>query len=115
MTMSEREAYLSDNPHIRQLPPSQLNIQFRSSYSGIKNDGGWNDHMSRIAEAHPTSAVANQYGSKNFEASISSIRRARAIEAVTALQKESVRQKTNEISLKEIDKEIRSVRQSRKK
>jgi hypothetical protein len=68
MTMSEREAYLSDNPHIRQLPPSQLNIQFRSSYSGIKNDGGWNDHMSRIAEAHPTSAVANQYGDKSSKA-----------------------------------------------
>ena len=60
-------------------------------------------------------AILSSISDENFEASISSIRRARAIEAVTALQKESVRQKTNEISLKEIDKEIRSVRQSRKK
>ena len=60
-------------------------------------------------------AILSSISDENFEASISSIRRARAIEAVTALQKESVRQKTNEISLKEIDKEIRSVRQSRGK
>ena len=60
-------------------------------------------------------AILSSISDENFEASISSIRRARAIEAVTALQKESVRQKTNEISLKEIDKEIHSVRQSRKK
>ena len=26
MTMSEREAFLSDHPHIKQLPPSQMNI-----------------------------------------------------------------------------------------
>ena len=60
-------------------------------------------------------AILSSISDENFEASISSIRRARAIEAMTALQKDSVRQKTNEISLEEIDKEIRSVRQSRKK
>lgn len=68
MSISEREAFLADNPNIRQLPPDRLNILHNSSYSGIVNDGGWNEQMGRIAEAHPTSAVANQYGDKSSKA-----------------------------------------------
>ena len=29
---------------------------------GIKNDGGWKDNISRIAEAHPGSPIAQRYG-----------------------------------------------------
>ena len=30
----------------------------------MKNDGGWKDNLSRIAEAHPTSALADRYRSR---------------------------------------------------
>ena len=68
MSISDKEAFLSDNPNIRQLPPSRVNIISGQSYTGIKNDNGWNEQMSRIAAAHPTSAVANQYGDKSGKA-----------------------------------------------
>jgi len=68
MSMSEREAFLSDNPNIRQLPPDRMNIIHSQRYTGLKNDGGFNEQMSRIAEAHPTSEVANQYGDKSSKA-----------------------------------------------
>jgi len=68
MSISDKEAFLLDNPHIRQLPPTRVNVQYRSTYSGIVNDGGWNEQMSRIAEAHPTSEVANKYGDKSVKA-----------------------------------------------
>jgi hypothetical protein len=31
----------------------------------MKNDGGWKDNLSRIAEAHPTSALADRYRSRS--------------------------------------------------
>jgi len=68
MSISEREAYLADNPNIRQLPPDSINIIHGQRYSGLKNDGGFNEQMARIAEAHPTSAVADQYGDKSAKA-----------------------------------------------
>ena len=30
----------------------------------IKNDAGWKENLSRIAEAHPSSALADRYGKK---------------------------------------------------
>jgi len=31
----------------------------------MKNDGGWKDNLSRIAEKHPTSALAERYGKRS--------------------------------------------------
>ena len=33
----------------------------------MKNDSGWKDNLSRIAEAHPTSALADRYGKKTIK------------------------------------------------
>lgn len=68
MSISDKEAFLSENPHIRQLPPTRVNIIAGHNYSGLKNDDGFKEQMSRIADAHPTSAVANQYGDKSAKA-----------------------------------------------
>ena len=62
MTISEREAYLKDHPHIQQLPPSRVNIV--AGVGGIRNDGGWNENLDRIAAAHPTSELAASRGSR---------------------------------------------------
>ena len=30
----------------------------------VKNDGGWKENLSRIAEAHPNTPLADRYGKK---------------------------------------------------
>jgi|TARA_E500000318_G_C3513437_1_gene193302 hypothetical protein len=61
MSISEMEVYLKKNKHITQVIKG-LNIV---SGTGIKQDGGWKDNLSRIAEAHPNSALADRYGKKS--------------------------------------------------
>tara|TARA_E500000318_G_scaffold106854_1_gene115325 strand:- start:392 stop:691 length:300 start_codon:yes stop_codon:yes gene_type:complete len=61
-TISGKEEFLEQNDHIVQLPSS---FQIVSDVGGIKNDGGWKDNMSRIAEAHPGSPLARRYGKKS--------------------------------------------------
>ena len=68
MRMGDREGFLASNPTIRQLPPDRMNIVSGNNYAGLKNDGGFNEQMSRIADAHPTSAIASQYGDKSAKA-----------------------------------------------
>ncbi len=61
-SISGREEFLEQNPHITQLPSM---ISIVSDTGGIKNDGGWGDNMQRIAEAHPGSPLARRYGKKS--------------------------------------------------
>ena len=63
MSMSEREKFLEDNKHIQQLP-SLFAMSASGTGDRIKNDGGWKDNLSRIAEAHPGSPIAERYGKK---------------------------------------------------
>ena len=58
MSMSDRETYLEQNPHIKQIIKS---INIVSGTGGMKNDSGWKDNLSRIAEAHPNSELAKQH------------------------------------------------------
>ena len=60
LTISEREKFLEQNSHIEQLP-SRVSI-VGGHGDRIKNDGGWKENMSRIAEAHPGSPFAQRYG-----------------------------------------------------
>jgi len=67
MSMDEREQYLKDNPHIRQLI-NKINIVSGVMGQGsLKTDGGWNDNLQRIAEAHPTSPLADRYKKKSIK------------------------------------------------
>ena len=63
-SISGKEEFLEQNSHIKQLPSL-----FAMSYTGtgdrIKNDGGWKDNLSRIAEAHPGSPLAYRHGKKS--------------------------------------------------
>ena len=61
-SISGREEFLEQNPHITQLPSM---VSIVSDTGGIKNDGGWGDNMQRIAEAHPGSPLARRYGKKS--------------------------------------------------
>lgn len=61
LSLSAREQYLADNPHITQVI-TEVNIV--AGVGGVRNDSGWNETLSKIAEAHPTSALANRHLSK---------------------------------------------------
>ena len=64
MSMSEREKFLEQNSHIKQLP-SLFSMSYTGTGDRIKNDGGWKDNLSRIAEAHPGSPLAYRHGKKS--------------------------------------------------
>jgi hypothetical protein len=67
LSISAREERLKD-PNIEQVPHAPA---FVSGISGVthKNDSGFNDMMSRIAAANPTSPLAEKYGDKGVKAS----------------------------------------------
>lgn len=62
-SISDKEEYLKKNKHIKQLI-TKINIV---SGTGIKNDSGWKENLSRIAEAHPTSPFADRFGKKSIK------------------------------------------------
>ena len=66
MSISDMESFLKKNKHIKQII-GRVNIV--SGVSGIthKTDGGWNDNLQRIAEAHPKSALADRYKMKSIK------------------------------------------------
>ena len=67
MSISEKEEYLKKNKHIKQMITA---INISSGVVGMgrmKNDGGWKDNLSRIAEAHPTSELANQHKRRSIK------------------------------------------------
>ena len=66
MTISEMEEYLSKNKHISQVINS-INIVSGISGRSYRTDQGWKDNLSRIAEAHPNSALADRYGKKSIK------------------------------------------------
>jgi hypothetical protein len=68
MSISEKEEFLEKNKHITQVIKS---INIVSGVQGVsyKNDQGWKDNLSRIAEAHPQSTLAQRYGKKTIKQS----------------------------------------------
>ena len=66
MSISEMEEFIKKK-HIKILPPTQLNIVSSVGHIDSKTDSGWKDVLSKITEAHPASALANQYGKKSVK------------------------------------------------
>jgi hypothetical protein len=64
LKFSERESFLSENPHIQQQILGAP-MMVRGSASTFKNDDGWKENLSRIAEAHPNSALAEKVGGRD--------------------------------------------------
>jgi antitoxin (DNA-binding transcriptional repressor) of toxin-antitoxin stability system len=59
-------------------------------------------------------AILAAVNESNLEESLSAFRQARAVEAVAGLQRRSVEQRTDNISMDEIDAEIKAVRKKRR-
>ena len=66
MSMADKETYLERNPHIKQII-NKINIVAGVSGRSYRSDQGWKENMSRIAEAHPTSPLADRYGKKSIK------------------------------------------------
>ena len=60
-------------------------------------------------------AILSATNESNLETSLNSIRRARLADAVSSIQEESIRNKTNNITQEEIDEEIKKTRKARKR
>ena len=63
MKISERDEFVKDNPHMKQLITGAPMMV--SSTGGMKNDDGWKENMQRIAAAHPNTPLADRYGSRS--------------------------------------------------
>tara|TARA_S200000501_G_scaffold297915_1_gene284299 strand:- start:64 stop:378 length:315 start_codon:yes stop_codon:yes gene_type:complete len=66
MTISEMESYLKKNKHITQ---RILGVNIVAGVSGMsyKSDQGWKETLSKVAEAHPQSALASEVGKKSIK------------------------------------------------
>jgi len=66
MTISEMESYLEKNKHITQ---RILGVNIVAGVSGMsyKSDQGWKETLSKVAEAHPQSALASEVGKKSIK------------------------------------------------
>ena len=57
VSMADKDKLLELNPHIKQvLTP----INIVSGVGSVRNDSGWNETLSRIAEAHPSSPLGQR-------------------------------------------------------
>ena len=66
MSISEMEEFIKKK-HIKILPPTQVNIVSSVGNIDSKTDSGWKEVLSKITDAHPASALANQYGKKSVK------------------------------------------------
>jgi len=64
MTMDKKEDYLKNNTHIRQVI-SKVNIVAGVSGMSYRQDQGWKETLSKVAEKHPTSALAQEMGTRS--------------------------------------------------
>lgn len=63
MRIAERDDFVKDNPHMKQLITGAPMIV--SGSGGIKTDNGFKEVLSKAAEAHPDSPLADRYGRKS--------------------------------------------------
>tara|TARA_B100000424_G_scaffold167690_1_gene128963 strand:+ start:71 stop:379 length:309 start_codon:yes stop_codon:yes gene_type:complete len=66
MSISEKESYLSKNKHIRQVI-TPINIIGGVQGVSYRSDQGWKETLSKVAEAHPRSPLADRYGKKSIK------------------------------------------------
>lgn len=63
MRIAERDDFVKDNPHMKQLITGAPMVV--SGSGGIKTDNGFKEVLSKAAEAHPNSPLADRYGKKS--------------------------------------------------
>ena len=64
MKISDKERLLQKNPHFRQVPSAPA-LNFGGVGDRVKRDGGMNDVLSKLADANPSSPMAEDFGKKD--------------------------------------------------
>jgi hypothetical protein len=64
MRISELDEFKKDNPHLSQRILKAPSLTRDNGLQG-KMDDGWKENLTRIAEAHPTSALADKIGGRD--------------------------------------------------
>tara|TARA_B100000927_G_scaffold280198_1_gene264491 strand:- start:12380 stop:12700 length:321 start_codon:yes stop_codon:yes gene_type:complete len=64
MKIDAKEKMMEKNPHFRQVPSAPA-LNFGGVGDRVKPDGGFKDVLSKIADANPTSKLADDYGKKD--------------------------------------------------
>jgi hypothetical protein len=67
MSYSEREAYLKNNSNIEPVLTAASIVSGVSSSSQHKVPDGFKEVLSKVAEAHPTSQVAEKHGKRSIK------------------------------------------------
>lgn len=67
MKISEREAFLVENPHIQPVLTAPAIVSGASTSSQNRVPDGFKEVLSKIAEAHPSSSVAEKHGKKSIK------------------------------------------------
>jgi len=65
-TWKEKEQYLIDNPDVQSHFSKMPGFISGTGLEG-KSDDGWKENLSRIAEAHPGSALAEKVGGRSVK------------------------------------------------
>jgi len=65
MTWTKREEYLKENPHVQPLVSAPAIISGTGSYQ--KAPSGFSEVLSKVAEAHPTSPLAEKVGGRSIK------------------------------------------------
>jgi hypothetical protein len=63
---NQLQEFLEENPHCNKVITAPAIV----SGNGVKSDGGFKETMSRIAEGHPNSPLAERYGNKGTHKNI---------------------------------------------
>ena len=66
MSIADMEK-LKKNKNIKLLPPTQMNIVSSVGSVDSKTDSGFKEVLSKAAEAHPNSPLAERYGRKSVK------------------------------------------------
>ncbi len=66
MSIAEMESLIKKK-HIKLLPPTQMNIVSSVGSVDSKTDNGFKEVLSKAAEAHPNSPLAERYGRKSVK------------------------------------------------
>jgi hypothetical protein len=64
MSISALDQFKEDNPHLSQRLLKAPSLARDSGMIQGKMDNGWKENLARIAEAHPTSALAERQGGR---------------------------------------------------
>lgn len=67
MKISEREEYLKTNPHIQPLVSAPMLVTSVAGMGTHRVPDGFKEVLSKVAEAHPASPVAQKHGKKSIK------------------------------------------------